>query len=42
MDVKYCYDYGGEQVVFTKDEISTMRFFGEKGKSITPLKGNAD
>jgi hypothetical protein len=41
MDVKYCYDYGGEQVVFTKDEISSMRFFGETGKIHTPLKGNS-
>ncbi|KAI8341022.1 SPOC like C-terminal domain-containing protein [Chlamydoabsidia padenii] len=38
LDVKHYYDFGGEKVVFTKDELASMRAFGDAELSLLGFK----
>ncbi|CAI2190590.1 20536_t:CDS:10, partial [Funneliformis geosporum] len=37
-DIKYCYDYGGEKIAFTKSEVAELRRFGQKGLTLIGFK----
>ncbi|CAG8530119.1 7367_t:CDS:10 [Funneliformis caledonium] len=37
-DIKYCYEYGGEKIAFTKAEVAELRRFGQKGLTLIGFK----
>ncbi|CAG8828202.1 14824_t:CDS:2, partial [Racocetra persica] len=37
-DMKLCFSYGGEKIVFTKEELTKIRDFGEKGLTLIGFK----
>ncbi|RIA89531.1 SPOC like C-terminal domain-containing protein [Glomus cerebriforme] len=37
-DIKYCYEYGGEKIAFTKAEVAELRRFGQKGLNLIGFK----